>query len=107
MDTRGRPREPFLGRLKWLVAECDRRGLVVDVTLTRGNDRDVAGRSCRTSRRTAGPWRRWSTRCEQHRNWYLDLANERGDVRDDRYVSIEEVREAPRARPAGLDPAGW
>ena len=37
VDAEGRPREPFLGRLKWLVAECDRRGLVVDVTLTRGD----------------------------------------------------------------------
>ena len=36
VDGRGQAREPFLGRLKWLVAECDRRGLVVDVTLTRG-----------------------------------------------------------------------
>ena len=32
----GRAREPFLGKLRWLVAECDRRGLVVDVTATRG-----------------------------------------------------------------------
>ena len=36
VDSEGHPREPFLGRLQWLVAECDRRGLVVDVTLTRG-----------------------------------------------------------------------
>src|SRR5690349_23682755 len=27
VDAEGRPREPFLGRLEWLVAECDRRGL--------------------------------------------------------------------------------
>ena len=37
VDAGGGPREPFLGRLKWLVAECDRRGLIVDVTLTRGD----------------------------------------------------------------------
>jgi hypothetical protein len=30
----GAPREPFLGRLKWLVAECDRRGLVVEPNST-------------------------------------------------------------------------
>ncbi len=35
----GLPREPFLSRLTWLVAECDRLGLVVDVTLS-------VGRSC-------------------------------------------------------------
>ena len=27
-----------------------------------------------------------------HRNWYLDLANER-DVGDDRFVSVEELKE--------------
>src|SRR5262245_7746987 len=36
VDAEGRPRGPFLGKLKGIVAECDRRGLVVDVTLTRG-----------------------------------------------------------------------
>lgn len=36
VGTNGAAREPFLGKLKWLVTECDRRGLVVDVTLTRG-----------------------------------------------------------------------
>src|SRR6266542_3073320 len=35
-DSDGRVREPFFAKLKWLVAECDRRGLVVDVTLARG-----------------------------------------------------------------------
>ena len=37
VDGEGRPREPYLGRLASLVAECDRRGMVVDVTLSRGN----------------------------------------------------------------------
>ena len=36
VDSRGQPRQPFMDKLKWLVGECDRRGLVVDVTLTRG-----------------------------------------------------------------------
>ena len=36
VTTNGLPREPHFTRLKWLVAECDRLGLVVDVTLTRG-----------------------------------------------------------------------
>jgi hypothetical protein len=42
VDAEGRPREPFLDRLRWLVVECDRRGLVVDVALTRG-DRAARG----------------------------------------------------------------
>ncbi len=35
VDAEGRAREPYLAKLVWLVAECNRRGLVVDVTLSR------------------------------------------------------------------------
>ncbi|MBP7053573.1 MAG: DUF4038 domain-containing protein [Phycisphaerae bacterium] len=86
VDAQGRAREPFLGRLEWLVAECDRRGLVVDVTLTR----DASGRLPDL----AAHQRAVATLVEAlktHRNWYLDLANER-DVRDGRYVSISEIK---------------
>lgn len=60
VDAQGRPREPFLGRLQGLVAECDRRGLVVDVTLTREARRRfrVRGDDCRTWRPTSRPSRR-------------------------------------------------
>lgn len=86
VDVQGRPREPFLGRLKWLVAECDRRGLVVDVTLTRNRsgvlpDHESHLRAVETLVATLKPYR----------NWYLDLANER-DVGDDRHVSVEELK---------------
>jgi hypothetical protein len=92
VDARGRAREPFLGRLKWLVAECDRRGMIVDVTLTRdkGSAKPAGGllpdyeahrRAVETLVEALKP----------HRNWYLDLANER-DVGDDRHVSAEELK---------------
>jgi hypothetical protein len=88
VDTQGQPREPFLGRLKWLVAECDRRGLVVDVTLTRGKGAgsvpDFAAHRMAVETLVNA--------LREHRNWYLDLANER-DVGDARYVSTEEIRE--------------
>jgi len=86
VDSQGLGREPFLGRLKWLVAECDRRGLVVDVTLTR----DAGGRLPDF----AAHQRAVTTLVEAlktHRNWYLDLGNER-DIRDGRYVSISEIK---------------
>ncbi|MEN6428787.1 MAG: glycoside hydrolase family 140 protein [Phycisphaerales bacterium] len=86
VDPQGLAREPFLDRLRWLVGECDRRGLVVDVTLTR----NAAGRLPDF----AAHQRAVATLVEAlktHRNWYLDLANER-DVRDDRYVSISEIK---------------
>lgn len=96
----GAPREPFLGRLKRLLAECDRRGLVVDVTLSRGNG--VTGppklqtleahrRAVETLVTALKPWR----------NWYLDLSNER-NIRDQRHTSFEELR-ALRSRARELD----
>ena len=42
VTAEGGPREPFFGKLKQLVAECDRRGLAVDVTLTRGRKSPTA-----------------------------------------------------------------
>jgi hypothetical protein len=97
VDARGRPREPFLGRLKGLVAECDRRGLVVDVTLTRNKggilpDYEAHLHAVETL----------VDALKLHRNWYLDLANER-DVRDGRFVSAEELRQL-RDRVRQLDP---
>jgi hypothetical protein len=100
VGTDGRAREPFLGTLRWLVAECDRRGLVVDVTLTRGKrtsggclpDLEAHQRAVETL----------VTALKPHRNWYLDLANER-DVRDDRYVPPGELK-ALREWVRRLDP---
>ncbi len=95
VDTEGRAREPFLSRLTWLVAESDRRGLVVDVTLSRGNG-------------VTGPPRLATLAAHQravetlvralasHRNWYLDLGNER-NIRDARFVRVEELRQLREA----------
>jgi hypothetical protein len=95
LTIEGRPREPFLGRLKWILGECNRLGMAVDVTLNRGKElpdmqAHVAGvRTLVTELRT-------------YRNWYLDLGNER-DVRDARYVSPEELKEL-RGLVRRLDP---
>jgi hypothetical protein len=95
VDAQGRAREPFLDRLKSLVAECDRRGLVVYVTLTRGErlpNYDAHLHAVETLVESL----------KTHRNWYLDLANER-DVRDSRYVNAEELKRL-RDRVRQLDP---
>lgn len=100
VDAQGRPKEPFLGKLQGLVAECDRRGMVVDITLSRGNG--VTGPSrlgnleshLRAVEALVGALR-------QHRNWYLDLSNER-NIRDPRYTPLEELK-ALRDRAKQLD----
>lgn len=101
VDAEGYAREPFLDVLKTLVAECDRRGVVVDVSLSRGNG--VTGppklqthaahrRAVETLVTALRPWR----------NWYLDLSNER-NIRDQRYTSFEDLK-ALRQLVRQLDP---
>ncbi|MBI5386153.1 MAG: hypothetical protein HZA90_15895 [Verrucomicrobia bacterium] len=90
VEADGAPREPFLGKLQQLVADCDRRGLVVDVSLSRGNgvtgpprlqSHEAHRRAVATLVAALKPWR----------NWYLDLSNER-NIRDQRHTSYEELR---------------
>jgi hypothetical protein len=85
VDRRGGPREPFLGRLEAFILECDRRKLIVDVTLTRGAktlpDFEAHKRAVETL----------VNALKARSNWYLDLANEH-DVRDGRYVPPQELK---------------
>ena len=85
----GRAREPFFSKLRWLVAECDRRSLVVDVTLTRGKGTAAGCVPDFESHKRAVET--LVTALKSHRNWYLDLANER-DVRDDRFVPAADLK---------------
>lgn len=91
VDAEGRAREPYLAKLVWLVAECNRRGMVVDVTLSRGNGGSGPSRLATLAahqRAVETLVRALAT----HRNWYLDLGNER-NIRDARFVSIGELRQ--------------
>jgi hypothetical protein len=91
VDRQGNPREPYLSKLKWLLEECDRRGMVVDITFSRGNG--VTGpvrlQSPEALRRAAETI---VTTLKPYRNWYLDMGNER-NIRDKRFVSTEELAE--------------
>jgi len=101
LDAEGNKREPYLGKLRHLVAECDRRGIVADVTLSRGNG--VTGPSRLQS--LAAHRRAVETivaALKPQANWYLDLANER-NIRDQRYASFADLREL-RATAGRLDP---
>lgn len=104
VDAEGGPREPYLSRLKSLVAECDRRGFAVDVTLTRGqaSPHRVAGGALPNFPAHRRAVETLIGALRPHRNWYLDLANER-DVRDDRFVAPAELKQL-RERARQLDP---
>jgi hypothetical protein len=93
----GGPREPYLSRLRDLVEACDRRGMIVDVTLSRGREQLADAASLRRAVETViGALR-------SRRNWYLDIANER-NVRDSRYAAMSELA---GHRAAARKPAPW
>jgi hypothetical protein len=100
-EQTGQSRQPYMDKLKSLVAECDRRGMVVDVTLSRGNgvtgaDRlatiESHQRAVESLIASLKPWR----------NWYLDLSNER-NIQDKRFTSFDDLARL-RARVRELDP---
>lgn len=97
----GEPRQPYLNRLRALVADCDRRGMIVDVTLSRGDSDSGPPRlpSADSHRRAV---RTIVEALRKHRNWYLDLANER-NIGDSRHTSSDELR-AWRKLVRQLDP---
>jgi hypothetical protein len=94
VDAEGKAREPYWGKLQWLVAECDRAGVVVDLTLSRDKLHSFDAHQRAVESLVAG--------LKPRRNWYLDLANER-DVHDARFVSFDELRQL-RADVRRLDP---
>lgn len=102
VEPDGRAREPFLAKLRQLISTCDDRGMIVDVTLSRGNG--VTGpirlQTHEAHRRAVETL---VTTLKQQRNWYLDLSNER-NIRDKRFTSVEELK-ALRALVRELDPA--
>ena len=93
VDGTGAPRQPFLGKLQWLVGECDRRGLVVDVTLSRQqlSPNHIGSGSLPDFDSHQHALATLINALRDHRNWYLDLANEH-DVRDARFVSLSELQ---------------
>jgi hypothetical protein len=90
VDADGKPRAS-LKRLRWLVAACDRQGIVVDVTLSRGNGATGPARlqTLQAHRRAVETL---VAALKPYRNWYLDLANER-NVQDKRFTSFADLKD--------------
>ena len=101
VDAEGKPREPYLSALKRLVGECDRRGMIVDVTLSRGNGITGSPRlqALAAHRRAVETL---VSALRDPRNWYLDLGNER-NIRDKRFVPFDELKQLRDAAKA-IDP---
>ncbi|MFO0930080.1 MAG: PQQ-binding-like beta-propeller repeat protein [Gemmataceae bacterium] len=91
VDAEGKARAPTLKKLQRLVSACDELGIVVDVTLSRGNGSTGPARlqSLAAHRRAVETL---VTALQSHRNWYLDLANER-NIKDRRFTSFADLKE--------------
>src|SRR5262249_1295693 len=96
----GGPREPFLSRLKRVVAGCDARKMAVDVTLSRGNGGAGAARlkSPGAHRHAAGTL---LPDPQDERKRGLDRSNG-ANIQDQRLTSFSELKEL-RARARELD----
>ncbi|MCI0379740.1 MAG: hypothetical protein L0215_19220, partial [Gemmataceae bacterium] len=101
VDRNGKPVADHVKKLQSLVARCEQLGLVVDVSLSRGNG--VSGpprlQNLEAHRRAVHAI---VSALKDYRNWYLDLGNER-NIKDQRFVSFEELKEL-RAEARRLDP---
>jgi hypothetical protein len=91
VDGEGKPREPFLKRLQRLVAACDEQGVIVDVTLSRGSG-SVGPSALESQDAHRRAVETLVTALKSHRNWYLDLANER-NIRDKRFTSFADLKD--------------
>ncbi|MEZ0388979.1 MAG: hypothetical protein ACAI34_18035 [Verrucomicrobium sp.] len=86
----GLAREPYLGRLKELLTDCDRRGMIVDVTLSRGNS--VTGPAkLQQPEAHLEAVKVLVTQLRPWKNWFLDLSNER-NLTDKRHTSYAALR---------------
>jgi hypothetical protein len=99
----GSPRKEYLDRLVRLVETCDRQGLVVNVTLSRGNGATGPPRlQAHAAHRRAVETLVTADGLKGRRNWYLDLSNER-NLTDQRHTSMDDLA-ALRRRVRELDP---
>ncbi len=89
--TTGEPRQPYLDVLKRVVADCDQRGMIVDVTLSRGKT-DSGPPRLPTHEAHRVAVRTLVESLKPYRNCYLDLSNER-NIGDSRHTSIDELRD--------------
>ena len=102
VDDYGKRVEQYMKKLKWIVQECDKAGIVVDVILAHSNNTN--GRSLKTLEAHEQAVRSIVTALKSYQNWYLDLANER-DIGDSRFVSfkdLKKMRETAKALYPGL-----
>ena len=90
VDAEGKAREPYLSKLKRLCEKADQLGMLVDVTLSRGNG--IVGCGLLPSFNVhLNAVSILAGELKGFRNVYFDSGNER-NIRDRRHVPFEELR---------------
>lgn len=102
VDYDGNAREPYLSNLKKLCEKANNLGMVVDVTLSRGNG--IAGSASLPSQEAhINAITILAKELKPFRNIYIDLANER-NIEDRRHVTFEELAKL-REKVKEIDPS--
>ncbi|MGQ9611117.1 MAG: cellulase family glycosylhydrolase [bacterium] len=90
VDSNGNAREPYLTKLKSICQKADKLGMVVDVTLSRGNG--VVGSGLLPSQEAhVNAVKLLAKELKPYRNIYFDIANER-NIQDRRHVTYEQLK---------------
>jgi hypothetical protein len=89
VDDDGNPVDTYMNKLKRIIQQCDKVGIVVDVTLAHSNNKN--GRSLKTFEAHERAVGSIVTALKSYQNWYLDIANER-DIGDSRFVSFKDLK---------------
>jgi hypothetical protein len=97
LTPNGEIRQPYMDRLKKIITECNKRKMIVDVTMNRNPGVPPSNQKEHLLCAKA-----LAKELLPYRNVYIDVSNER-DVGDARYVSIPEVGELIAAIKA-IDP---
>ena len=89
VDSQGNAREPYMSNLKKLCEKADKLGMIVDVTLSRGNG--VVGSGSLPSQEShLNAVTVLAEELKPYRNVYIDIGNER-NIQDRRHVTFEEL----------------
>jgi len=91
IDSEGKAREPYLSNLKNLCEKANQLGIIVDVTLSRGNG-TVGSGLLPTFEAHLNAVTLLTKELKKFRNIYFDIGNER-NIRDGRHVPFEELRQ--------------
>jgi hypothetical protein len=88
VDHDGNIAEPYMSKLLFIVDECNKAGIIVDITLSRGED----GGSINSFDSHIRAVSNLVTHLKAYSNWYLDMANEH-NIKDNRFVSYDELKQ--------------